>query len=187
MLALPQGSWAPDIISGLVILNSRLVGEGDVIEYGDGGDRVVGVVFRTKVFYTEVLHLVNNHRVTMQNARLRALTIHNLSRFASARGLRESISIKVSYGVEQQRINALFENVFQRAAGDSSIAVEPQYEPEIGAFAAGDYAVEWSCFYYTKDAKYLIRTRQLLLALTLETAREQGISLATPDLYRKIS
>ncbi|MEJ1436039.1 MAG: hypothetical protein RPU61_01845 [Candidatus Sedimenticola sp. (ex Thyasira tokunagai)] len=32
LLALTQGAWAPDIISGLVILNSKLFNEGDVIE-----------------------------------------------------------------------------------------------------------------------------------------------------------
>ena len=51
MLALTQGSWVPDLVGGLVILNSRL----------------------------------------------RGMTVHNLSRFASARGLRESLVIKVSY------------------------------------------------------------------------------------------
>ena len=34
-LALTQQAWAPDIISGLVLLNSDMVSEGDVIELGD--------------------------------------------------------------------------------------------------------------------------------------------------------
>jgi small-conductance mechanosensitive channel len=32
-LAMTQASWAPDIISGLIILNSRLCEEGDVIQF----------------------------------------------------------------------------------------------------------------------------------------------------------
>ena len=96
MLALTQGSWVPDLVGGLVILNSRLIEEGDVIQIGSdpGG---IAMVFRTKMFFTEFLHLANNHRILIQNSRLRGMTVHNLSRFASARGLRESLVIKVSY------------------------------------------------------------------------------------------
>ena len=41
-LALTQASWAPDIISGLVILNSRMVEEGDVLQLGDDESPLIG-------------------------------------------------------------------------------------------------------------------------------------------------
>lgn len=178
-LALTQGSWAPDIISGLVILNSRLFEEGDVIEVNDNG-RVIGVVFKTKVFHTEMLNLVNNHRIMMQNSRLRALTIHNLSKFASARGLREELVFKIGYDVDQSRVHNLFEQAFAEAAQNKDTLLEEQYPIEVRAANAGDFAVEWSVYYYTKDVKHLLRTRQLFLEIILRQAAEQGISLATP-------
>jgi len=186
MIAMTQGAWAPDLISGLVILNSKLVQEGDVIEFHDGQDKVIGVVFRTKVFYTEILHLVNNHRIMLQNSGLRALTVNNLSRFASAKGLRESISVNVSYDVTEQQIQTMFQQVLATAQEDSSLPIEQQHEPEVRATEGGDYAVTWSCYYHTKDARHLLRTRQLMLALVLQTAREQETGLATPDLYQRI-
>ncbi len=186
MIAMTQGAWAPDLISGLVILNSKLVEEGDVIEFHDGQDKIIGVVFRTKVFYTEILHLVNNHRIMLQNSRLRSLTVNNLSRFASAKGLRESISVNVSYDVTEQQIQAMYQQVLASAEEDASIAIEQQHEPEIIATDGGDYAVTWTCYYYTKDARNLLRTRQVLLALVLKIAREHEIGLATPDLYQRV-
>ncbi len=181
MLALTQGSWVPDLVSGLVILNTRLIEEGDVIQLSDN-PADVGMVFRTKLFFTEFLHLANNHRILIQNSRLRAMTVQNLSRFASARGLRESLVIQVGYEVTEQQVRRLFEAVMEEAAGDDAIAVESQYEPEIRCLDAGDYAVRWACFYYTKDARNLLRTRHLLTAVLLRHAREHGISLATPVL-----
>lgn len=181
MLALTQGSWVPDLVGGLVILNSRLLEEGDVVQIGDDPNGM-SMVFRTKLFFTEFLHLANNHRILIQNSRLRGMTVHNLSRFASAKGLRESITIKVSYEVTEKQVKTLFEKVMEEAVSDEAIAVEEKYEPEIRAVNAGDYAVEWSCFYYTKEARQLLKTRQLMLALLLRVAREQGISLATPVL-----
>lgn len=186
MIAMTQSAWAPDLISGLVILNSKLVQEGDVIEFHDGQNEITGVVFRTKVFYTEILHLVSNHRIMLQNSRLRSLTVNNLSRFASAKGLRESISVNVSYDVTEQQIQAMYQDVMTSAEEDSTIAIEQQHEPEIRATTGGDYAVTWTCYYHTKDARDILRTRQLLLALVLKKAQEHEIGLATPDLYQRV-
>lgn len=181
MLALTQASWVPDLVSGLVILNSRLVEEGDVLQIGEDPN-AIAMIFRTKLFATELLHLTNNHRILIQNSRLRGMTLHNLSRFASAKGLREALTIKVSYDVTEEQVTALFEQVMTEAVADTDIAVEEKYEPEIRAMEGGDYAVTWSCFYYTKEARLLLKTRQQMLALLLRVAREQGVSLATPVL-----
>jgi small-conductance mechanosensitive channel len=84
MLGLTQASWAPDIISGLIILNSDMFEEGDIVDLGES---TIGSVYKTKLFHTEILNLSNNHRVMISNAKLRSLMIHNLSKFASAKGL----------------------------------------------------------------------------------------------------
>ncbi|WP_457673103.1 mechanosensitive ion channel domain-containing protein [Thiolapillus sp.] len=183
MLAITQSSWVPDLVSGLVILNSRLIEEGDIIQLGEDCDQI-GMVFRTKVFFTEILHLANNHRILIQNSKLRGMTVHNLSRFASARGLRESLSINVSYEVTEEQVNGLFEQVIEYARENPDLPIENQYEVEIRATRGGDYAVEWTCFYYIKETRQVLKIRQLMLALVLKVAREQGIGLQTPVLYQ---
>ncbi|MET0083298.1 MAG: mechanosensitive ion channel family protein [Sedimenticola sp.] len=182
-LALTQGSWAPDMISGLIILNSRLLEEGDVIEFNDS-DRVIGVVFKTKVFHTEILNLVNNHRIMLQNARLRQQTLHNLSKFASAKGLRERLQFKIGYDVPEERVRELFSAAFQSAVEDADIAIEEHPGVEVRAADAGDFAVLWSVYYYTKDVRHLLRTRQLFLGLILKHSAEMDVSLATPVLQQ---
>ena len=184
-LALTQGAWAPDIISGLIILNSRLVEEGDVIEFADSGD-IMGVVFKTKVFHTEILNLVNNHRIMVQNSRLRQMTIHNLSKFASARGLREVLTFKIGYDIEESKVRELFTEAYQAARDDADIPVDEQSDVEVMAGGAGDFAVSWSVYYYTKDVRHLLRTRQLFLGLILKQAAEKGIALATPVQHHSI-
>ena len=181
MLALTQGAWVPDLVSGLVILNSRLAEEGDVVQLGENPEEIY-MVFRTRLFFTELLHLANNHRVLIQNSRLRGMTVQSLSRFASARGLRERLVIKVGYEVTGEQVNRLFEQVMEEALADPDIPVEEKYEAEIRPLNAGDYGVEWGCFYYTKEPRSLLRTRQQMLALVLRIARDQKLSLATPLL-----
>jgi small-conductance mechanosensitive channel len=48
---------------------------------------------------------------------------------------------------------------------------------------AGNYAVEWTLFYYTKDVRHLLRTRRAVMRAMFEASKEMHISLATPLLH----
>ena len=178
-LALTSSIWAPDIFHGLIILNSDMLSEGDVIQFKDG-EQIYGLVYKTKIFHTVILNIVNNHRVMIRNSKLRNFTVHNLSKFASARGLRENLRFKIGYDVSSAQVKDLFETVYALAKEDKGITLEDQYDLEYGVRDTGDHAVEWQLYYYTKDVEKLMVTRQRLLQLMLETAIEKGISLATP-------
>jgi small-conductance mechanosensitive channel len=184
-LALTASIWAPDIFHGLIILNSDMFSEGDVIQFNEGED-IYGLVYKTKVFHMVILNLANNHRIMIRNAKLRDFTVHNLSKFASARGLRESLSFKIGYDVSESQVKKLFEAVYEMAKEDNSIPIEEQYDLEYGIEDTGDHAVEWLFFYYTKDVEKLLLTRQRLLQLMLKTSVEQGISLSTPFTHTSL-
>ncbi len=178
-LALTSSIWAPDIFHGLIILNSDMFSEGDVIQFKDG-ETVYGLVYKTKVFHTVILNIVNNHRIMIRNSKLRDFTVHNLSKFASAKGLREDLTFKIGYDVSAEAVEDLFEDVYASAKDDNGIAIEDQHELEYGIKDTGDHAVEWVFYYYTKDVEKLMLTRQRLLQLMLKTSIEKGISLSTP-------
>lgn len=177
--ALTQNAWAPDIFSGLIILNSGMVEEGDVVEI-NSDISCIGVVFKTKVFHTEILNIINNHRIMLKNSKLRSATIHNLSKFASARGLRENIHFKIGYDVPAEKVKTMFNAAFDKVIENPDVSVETQYPLEIGIIDTADHAVEWSIYYYTKEIKNLIKTRQLIREQILKTSIDHGISLATP-------
>lgn len=182
LLALTQGAWAPDIISGLVILNSRLVEEGDVIEL-DASPPIVASVFKTKIFHTELLDLANNHRIMISNANLRAQTIHILSKFASAKGLREAIHLKVGYDTPQATMQAFVDAAFAKLVESRDCVVDEASAPELRAADAGDFAVEWTVFYFTKEVRRVLATRQRVLEALIAEAPNHGVILATPMLH----
>jgi len=183
-LALTQGAWAPDIISGLVILNSKMFKERDVIKITDGNEDMLAIVYRTLAFHTELLNLVDNHRVMIRNSKIRDQTVHNLSRFASARGLRETLAFKIGYDVPIEQVKAMFNTAFQSAVADPEIPLEEQHPLEIRLKDAGDHAIEWSVHYYTKDEFSLIKTRQMFREVILMASIEANISLSTPITYQ---
>ena len=116
----------------------------------------------------------------IRNSKLRDFTVHNLSKFASAKGLRENLKFKIGYDVTTDQVEDLFETVFQLAKEDSSIPIEDQYSFECSVRNTGDHAIEWQFFYYIKTVEKLMVTRQRLLQLMVEVSIDKGISLATP-------
>ncbi len=185
-LALTQNAWAPDIISGLIFLNNGMIEEGDVIELEDNGS-LIGVVFKTKMFHTEILNLVNNHRVMLKNARLREFTIQNLSKFASAKGLREVMTFKIGYDVPAEKVRKMFASAEQHLQDDCGIIPVEDNKFEIGLLETGDYALQWAVYYYTKDIKNLLINRQRIRECILNTSHEFNISLATPLILKNIN
>jgi len=185
-LALTQNAWAPDIISGLIFLNNGMIEEGDVIEIEDN-ESLIGIVFKTKMFHTEILNLVNNHRVMLKNSRLREFTIQNLSKFASARGLREMMVFKIGYDVPVGKVRKMFESAEHRLQTDCGIIAADENKFEVGLLDTGDHALEWAVYYYTKDIKNLLKNRQAIRECILKTATEFSISLATPITHRSVT
>lgn len=179
LLALTQGSWAPDIFSGIIILNSDMLEEGDVLQLR-GAESIYGMVYKTKVFHTEILNLINNHRIMIRNTELRNQIIHNLSKFASAKGLREKLIFKVGYNQRPADVREMLNSAWEKAIEIQVSGIENQYPVEIVVGDAGDHAIEWWVFYYTKDIEHLPKIRSQLNELFLDTSIEHDISLSTP-------
>ncbi len=179
MLALTQSSWAPDIFSGLILLNSDMLQEGDVIQIKESKS-VYGLVYKTKVFHTVILSLADNHRIMIRNTKLRDFIIHNLSKFASAKGLREHLIFKIGYDVSIEECHQLFEAAIEKVRVNMEADIETKHDFEYVINDTGDHAVEWKFYYYTKKVDKLINIRQKLMEFILETANERKISLATP-------
>ena len=180
MLALTQGSWAPDIISGLIILNSNMVEEGDILLISYEGKTVYANVYKTRMLHTELLDITNNHRMMIKNTQLRALFLQNLSKFASAKGLRENLTFNIGYDVTPKTVRDFFAKVETLLKEDYEENYESQHPIEVAIDATGDHAIQWTVFFYTKNIKQILKTRQLFRELILNMAIDEGISLATP-------
>jgi len=130
--------------------------------------------------------MVDNHRIMIRNSKIRDYTVHNLSRFASARGLRETLKFKIGYDIPPSDVHKLFEKVFAKVCENHDIAIEAQHPVEIRLQDTGDHAVEWSVHYYTKDEHSLLKTRQYFMETALQVSLEEGISLSTPVTHQSV-
>ncbi|MFT7559177.1 MAG: small-conductance mechanosensitive channel [Flavobacteriales bacterium] len=174
-LALTQASWAPDIISGLIILNSDMFEEGDIIEF----DHVIARIYRTKLFHTEIINLRNNHRIMLRNAAIRDRTIHNLSKFATGKGLRECLHFNIGYASTADSVKLFFRAAYDRAINEGT-GVEGNADLEVKVLDTGDHAITWGFIFHTKKVEHIIKIRRDLRELILEESIAANISLATP-------
>ncbi|MEM8594165.1 MAG: mechanosensitive ion channel family protein [Pseudomonadota bacterium] len=185
MLGLTQGSWAPDIISGLILLNSNIWDEGDVVLFSDGDDHL-GVIYKTRFFHTELLSLTNNCRMMIKNSKLRDFTITNLSKFASAKGYRDSLSFKLGYSTASNDARDLFVSAFEQAEA-AGLDINFVHDVEVSVNDTGDHAVEWTIFYYVKQVNKLLPLRRELKEIILDVAIERNIDLSTPITHVRSS
>lgn len=175
LLALTQSSWAPDIISGLIILNSDMFEEGDIVEF----ESIIGRVHRTKLFHTEIINLRNNHRIMLRNANMRDRTIHNLSKFASGMGLRECLTFNIGYDTDSNAVKEMLCTAFNKAV-EAGVHVEPNPEPQIKLLETGDHALQWGLLFHIKKVEHIISTRRELREHVLAQSIADNIELATP-------
>jgi small-conductance mechanosensitive channel len=180
MLALTQAAWAPDIISGLIILNTKMVEEGDILQINQDGKQIYANVYKTRMLHTEFLDMSNNHRMMIKNSQLRGLFLQNLSKFASAKGLRESLTFNIGYDVSPKTVRSFFAQVENLLREEFDEHYESQHPIEVVIDDTGDHAVKWTVFFYTKDIKQLLKTRQVFREVILNLSIAEGLSLATP-------
>lgn len=198
-LALTNQIWAPDLYYGLVILNSKMIEDGDVITmYGIEDEYIINKV---TFIYTILLDIRNNHRSLIRNAQLIESKIDNLSKRASIDGLRMKLSYKIGYPQSAQTALAYHENIEAMFEQVQTLCFEDQHIHlnnipfELLLHEAGDYALEYHLFFYleqlpkTKVTKsirtILIKTPKLVNEKVLKASYTYGIDLSTPLIVQK--
>jgi|GEM_PF-563431 len=93
-LALTQSSWLPDIAAGLILLDGRMLEEGDVIRVRFADERTTCAVHKTKLFHTrDNLHFKIGYDVP-------AAVVREIMESAVARAIEVGVPIEGQYPVE---------------------------------------------------------------------------------------
>ena len=203
-LAFTSSVWAPDIISGLIILNSQSIEDGDVIIID--GHRNEYVISRVTLIYVILYDIRNNHRTLMRNSQFTSNRVDNLSRVASTNGVRQGLTYKIGYpqftGHSDDRaeqladfnktIGEMFTRAFEACKADENIKINDTKSFEWAMTNAGDYALEFTLWIYLEripNTKLTSRLRQHLMG-TIYKINEavytasviENIDLSTPDV-----
>ena len=204
-LAFTSHVWAPDIISGLIILNTQMLEDGDVVLIDGYPDEYI--INKVSFIYVALLDVRNNHRTLMRNSRFIQTKIDNLNRVASADGVRQSLTYKVAYpdfsNLEREakkqsllrfrsRIESIFEGAYECCLRDKEIKVNDKRTFSWALTSAGDFALEYTLFVYLQRIpntkvtstvrKHLMGTVYKINEAVYMNSVLEGVDLSTPSL-----
>ena len=205
-LGFTSGVWAPDIISGLIILNSQSLEDGDVVVIN--GHTNEYVISRVTLIYVILYDIRNNHRTLMRNSQFTGRRVDNLSRVASTNGVRQSLTYKIGYptftgrsderaeqlGRFKKTIDEMFTRCFEACKDRKDVKINEAKPFEWALTNAGDYALEYTLWIYLEripNTKITSRLRQHLMGTIYKVNEEvytasilEDIDLSTPNLVQ---
>ncbi|KZY83132.1 hypothetical protein A3741_31755 [Oleiphilus sp. HI0069] len=206
-LAFTSNIWAPDIMSGLIILNTQILEDGDVVVIGD--DETEYVISKVTLIYVILYDIRNNHRTLVRNNQFIQNKIDNLSRVASTDGVRQALSYNIGYPEfdgktkdERQKqladfkakIDKFFSLAQENCLEKPDIKINQTRQFEWALTHAGDYALEYTLWIYldripnTKVTatirKHLMGTIFRVNDAVYTASIIEGIDLSTPQLAK---
>lgn len=211
-IVLTNGIWMPDVYYGMVILNSNLLDDGDVIKFNNHENE--HVINRVTFVYTILLDVRNNHRLMVRNSQLVGGKVDNLTKRASIDGLRHSLLFNIGYpkvpeggGLQtekiqefknfRQKVQKVFDRAFEAVKENDEVKINRNMPFEVALVNSADYALTFSLSFYlealpnTKVTKtirqYLVRTPAFIQEAVNEAALEESVQLATPILVDMVS
>ncbi len=204
-LAFTSAHWAPDLLSGLVILNAQSLEDGDLVIIDGYDDEYI--ISKVSFIYSILFDIRNNNRTLIRNNRIMQGKIDNLSRIASTDGIRRGLSYKIGYpqiegansseradalDAFNRRIADMFDAVFTMACEDEDIKINVNKNFEYALVNAGDYALEYRLWIYldrlpaTKVTatirRHMLGTTYKVNELVYRSAVKNEIDLSTPNL-----
>ncbi|WP_158224588.1 mechanosensitive ion channel domain-containing protein [Agaribacterium haliotis] len=204
-LAFTSSIWAPDIIGGLIILNTQMLEDGDVVVVDGYPDEYI--IGRVSLIYVILLDVRNNHRTLVRNSRFTDKKIDNLSRVASTEGVRKALSYNIGYPpitaddadqrAQQHRsfinkVDRMFKHAYDAVCQNPDIKINEKREFDWHLTSAGDYALEFTLWVYLERVpntkvtgtirRHLLATMYRVNEAVYEASVIEGLNLATPDL-----
>lgn len=204
-LAFTSNIWAPDIISGLIILNTKMLEDGDVVVVDGYPDEYI--ISKVTLFYVILYDVRNNHRTLIRNSQFTQRKIDNLSRVASTDGIRQAIKYKIGYPsfsgdtaenrAEQltsftNRIERMFNLAHEKCSAQKNIKINSNRAFEWALTQTADFALEYTLWIYLERIpntkvtatirKHLMGTIYEVNAAVYAAAVTEQINLSTPQL-----
>jgi small-conductance mechanosensitive channel len=170
MLSLGSASIVNQAMSGLVLVYSRALREGDYVKIGE----VEGTVTRRGSLSTKIRN-VRGEEVTLPNGVVTSASIVNYTRHSTGGGALVSATVTIGYDAPWRQVHALLELAARRTAG---LRREPA--PYVVQRALSDFYVEYQLVAHAErsDDRPLALSR--LHAAIQDAFNEHGVQIMSP-------
>lgn len=168
--------WAPDNINGLILLYNGDVEPGAVVKVDELN--LFAISMQTTLTQTSFRDLRSKHLIVIPNSKLRNSKIEVLTKSPNS-GLLWFIDYNIGYGVTAERVEELFNDVWEIAA-EQHASINPDKPAVVKCFQTADHAVTWRLGYWVKNIYSVLDTEFTVNKCAYMLSLEKGIELATP-------
>ncbi len=175
LLTLGSAGMVNQMMSGLVVVYSRMMKPGDMVKVGDVIGRVTELGFLSTKLCTPT-----GHEVTLPNAILTGTSVSNFSRFDAAVGPVITCAVTIGYDTPWRQVHALLELAASRTAGVTQGA-----KPEVLQTALSDFYVEYQLRCRIDMVQDRLRVLSALHAQVQDAFNEFGVQIMSPHFQRQ--
>lgn len=199
-ISLTAPIWGPDLISGILLLNTKFINDGDTIYFDDK----YYMVYKFGFFETVLMNIETNNRTFVKNSKLRSNAIQNKDKPASASGIRRPSTYTVGYRNDED-----YETYFKKIEDAVAKIEEKFYEIsktngyvndkvhlDYNVTNPGNHGIDITLAYYLNDISGYKSTKKLREVFNkpktnfhktaLIEFQKKGIYLDTPILINRV-
>ncbi|MEY3759982.1 MAG: hypothetical protein RIR39_1473, partial [Pseudomonadota bacterium] len=170
MLSIGGAGVVGQAASGLIMIYSRVLREGEYVKIGE----VEGLVTLVGIFSTKI-RTANGEEVNMPNALIGSSTTVNSSRLAEGKGLVVHTTVTIGYNTPWRQVHAML----MRAAGSTpGLRAEPK--PFVIQSALSDFYVEYRLCVQVERPEIRRITLTALHANIQDVFNEYGVQIMSP-------
>ena len=170
MITLGSTGLVTQAMSGLVVIYSRALREGDYVEVNG----VQGVVREVAALATKIVN-IRNEEITVPNSVLISSPIYNYSKLATDQGTLVSTKVTIGYDAPWREVHALLVSAAKATAG-----VRATPEPYVYQRALADFYVEYELFVSIDLAIRRVPILSALHANIQDAFNEAGVQIMSP-------
>lgn len=170
MLSIGGAGVVGQAASGLIMIYSRVLREGEYVKIGD----IEGLVTLVGIFSTKI-RTANGEEVNMPNALIGSSTTVNSSRLAEGKGLVVHTTVTIGYNTPWRQVHAL---LIQAAESTPGLSAEPK--PFVNQSALSDFYVEYRLCAQVERAERRRMTLTALHANIQDAFNEYGVQIMSP-------
>ena len=170
MLSIGGAGVVGQAASGLIMIYSRVLREGEYVKIGE----IEGLVTLVGIFSTKI-RTANGEEVNMPNALIGSSTTVNSSRLAEGKGLVMHTSVTIGYNTPWRQVHAM---LMQAAESTPGLRAEPK--PFVTQSALSDFYVEYRLCVQIELPEIRRITLTALHANIQDVFNEYGVQIMSP-------
>jgi small-conductance mechanosensitive channel len=170
LISLGASSMVGQVIGGMVLMYSRAMKVGEIVQVGENYGKVVEIGF-----FSTKLRTMKNEEINIPNSVLMGSITKNYSRLSKSDGLIIHSTITIGYDAPWRQVHAMLINAAERTEG-----IQTNPPPFVLQQALSDFYVEYEINAYLEKLDGILKVKTALHANILDEFNKYGVQIMSP-------